>query len=376
MQQLIAQIHQHPSRFVIACTGGGSGAISSLLQVPGASNSILDAQVPYSNAALEDFVGQTIDHYCSPETTRLMAVAAWQRARVLEPGAQVFGIACSAALVSDSIKKGEHRLHIALHEESRTQSLFLRLQKGIRNRQQEELLASDLVLHSIADFLALEPGLPMGLQGDEAVVSETVTAPTQVTALMSNAEGFVGLQWQTASQTIIPVEVKPQLVFPGSFNPLHNGHLQMATIAQEKTGSEVRFEISLANVDKAWPSYIDLQARLSEFKKQQTVLLDFAPRFVDKARLFPGACFIVGVDTLVRIAQLKYYADRAEMLAVFEEFARLKIRFLVFARLQNQRLLSGEDVELPQSLRRLCDFVDAGQFRNDISSTALRKRQA
>ena len=47
-QKLIEQIHASGKQFVVAITGGGSGAISALLEVPGGSASVLEAVVPYS----------------------------------------------------------------------------------------------------------------------------------------------------------------------------------------------------------------------------------------------------------------------------------------------------------------------------------------
>src|SRR5690349_1596077 len=79
--ELIAKIHAAPYQMVLALTGGGSGAISQLLSVAGGSRTVLEAIVPYSAAALSEFLGATPDQFCSPRTARLMAMAAFQRAR-------------------------------------------------------------------------------------------------------------------------------------------------------------------------------------------------------------------------------------------------------------------------------------------------------
>ena len=50
--QLIDQIHDSPLMVVIAVSGGGVASISDLLLVPGASRTVLEAQVPYSFSAL------------------------------------------------------------------------------------------------------------------------------------------------------------------------------------------------------------------------------------------------------------------------------------------------------------------------------------
>ena len=47
-EQLVQQIHDSPTRIVLAASGGGSRAIADLLEVPGGSRTLLEAIVPYS----------------------------------------------------------------------------------------------------------------------------------------------------------------------------------------------------------------------------------------------------------------------------------------------------------------------------------------
>ncbi|HEY1064582.1 MAG TPA: hypothetical protein VGE52_00670, partial [Pirellulales bacterium] len=84
LRRLAARLHQQNRRFVMAVTGGGSEAISALFTTPGASRTMLEAIVPYSQASLVDLIGATPDQFCSAQTARSMAAAAWQRARVLD----------------------------------------------------------------------------------------------------------------------------------------------------------------------------------------------------------------------------------------------------------------------------------------------------
>ena len=51
----IARIHASSLRAMLVVTGGGTQAIADLLAVPGASRTVLEAVVPYSEAALVDF---------------------------------------------------------------------------------------------------------------------------------------------------------------------------------------------------------------------------------------------------------------------------------------------------------------------------------
>lgn len=81
---LVSGIHAQRQQFVLAVTGGGSGAIARLLAVPGGSGTLLEAIVPYSAESLADFLHARPEHFCSAATARSMAMAAFTRARQLQ----------------------------------------------------------------------------------------------------------------------------------------------------------------------------------------------------------------------------------------------------------------------------------------------------
>ncbi len=77
--QLVQQIHDTPTRIVLAITGGGSRAVSDLLEVPGASRTLLEAQIPYTAESIIAYLGARPDEFCSERTARALAMAAFLR---------------------------------------------------------------------------------------------------------------------------------------------------------------------------------------------------------------------------------------------------------------------------------------------------------
>ena len=65
---IVNEVHKSPYKLTIVSSGGGTNAISALLEVPGASNTILESHIPYSKESMNSFLNKKPDHYCSLDT--------------------------------------------------------------------------------------------------------------------------------------------------------------------------------------------------------------------------------------------------------------------------------------------------------------------
>jgi hypothetical protein len=372
--ELVAGMHSSGRQMVIAVTGGGSKAISQLLEVPGGSRTLLEAIVPYSQAAMTDWLGGQIDQACSEPTARAMAMAAWLRARRLAPEAdpqQLVGVGSTASLASDRPKRGEHRMHVAVQTAMATASFSLQLAKGARDRKKEEWLAAKLVLTVLGevagvDANAARQALLDQLHDDEPVHQRRQEAPGPWTELLLGRLAYVG------EPTL------PHAILPGAFNPPHVGHQRLAQVAAQRLGQPVAYELSITNVDKRPLDFLEIAVRLNALRQlddRATVVLTDAPTFRQKSALFPGCTFVVGADTVLRISDPRYYDGQpSDCAAALAEIADRGCRFLVFGRQIDNHFRVLSELKIPDSLRALCDEVPAGEFREDVSSTELRVR--
>ena len=180
-----------------------------------------------------------------------------------------------------------------------------------------------------------------------------------------------------------------KVLLPGSFNPLHQGHMEMARLAAERPGYTVWYELSCVNADKPAIHTRETKRRLvntildknekasagpSPTFRPHGLLITRLPTFVTKARFFPECFFAVGADTLVRVADPRFYEnsvvarDRA-----IAEITSLGCRFLVFGRLTDRRFRELHHLRLPDLLFDLCEEVPEHDFRYDISSRDIRR---
>lgn len=170
-----------------------------------------------------------------------------------------------------------------------------------------------------------------------------------------------------------------QAIFPGSFNPIHQGHLTMLDMAESRLGSRVALEISVQNVDKPSLDYIELEDRLGRIGQSrpgQAVWLTQTPFFEEKSELFRGATFVVGADTLRRFAELRFYHESTHRLHdVLRIIGFHQCRFLVFARKEESGIESLRTLNVPDMLRSLADEVPESEFTMRISSRVLRLKE-
>ena len=57
----VEAIHGGGVRLALCVTGGGARAVSWLVGVAGASRSVLEAQIPYSASAMEEYLGERVE---------------------------------------------------------------------------------------------------------------------------------------------------------------------------------------------------------------------------------------------------------------------------------------------------------------------------
>ena len=134
MKKDILKIHKSPYKIVIVSSGGGSNAISSLLEVPGASNTILESYIPYAKESLDAYLNKKPDHYCSLDTSLSMAAKAFQKAKMIMPKTNpkyLLGISVTASLVTTYKKLGEHKFFITLQTESYSKSISCTLELSL-----------------------------------------------------------------------------------------------------------------------------------------------------------------------------------------------------------------------------------------------------
>ena len=349
-------LHRSPWQGVLYVTGGGTLLLSELLTTPGASATVLEARVPYAQPALTEILGRIPEQACSDATARAMAMAAFQRARHLGGAtaeARPFGLACTASLGTTRSKRGRHRAHVAVQTEHATYAAHVTFDDE-RGEEEEQLL--EMLWHALSQALELDlPATPAA----EPKVAHTV-------AQQHWREQILG--HETAHPT---APHDGRLLMPGAFNPLHHAHERMLAIAEEETGLAGAFELSIVNVDKPLLDYTEIDTRLRQFHRP--VWVTRLPTFLDKARRFAGACFVVGIDTLIRIAEPAYYGSLEARDRALTELQGLGTRFVVFGRRVDGRFLGLADVTVPAPLAAACLEIPRQKFDEPVSSTALRR---
>jgi hypothetical protein len=367
---LIEAIHCAPHKLVLAAAGGGTTAAGLLLAVPGGSRTVLEITVPYSTQSLSEYLGAVPEQSCSAMASQIMAAQAFERARRLAPRESVLGLGCTASLATDRPKRGDHRFFITTHTNERIRTYSLILEKGTRERESEEALVDTVLLNSLAEAFGISERLNPHLLPGEILHVDT-TKPDLLYPFLVDKTSAICIETDGRVRTDFRL---PAALLPGAFNPAHEGHWRLADVAARQLHTPVAFELSVDNVDKLPLTAAETCWRIEQFCWRAPVWLTRAPTFAEKASLFPGVVFVVGVDTAERIISPRYY--RTGEAGLSDAMSRIRIqgcRFLVAGRHdQEGRFISLAELHIPAEYNDLFTGMSQSAFCVSISSTALR----
>lgn len=441
-------------------------AIEWVFTVPGASRCLLEAGVPYGHVALASLLKDSrINGSVSSATSIRMAFMI--RSKIVTQflcetqsfkelvHCNLFSVACTAALVSSEPKKGDHRFYVTTFNGKQYSTRHMILQKGVRNRQEEDYTCSRVILDAICASASVE-ALPIDylrhkssiFDHDETIVNDVIenTLDDAINKLLNGETNKILFVSNKSSSISPPQEINDEskiginvdnfniyedidlppnaYIFPGSFNPLHEGHVRLVQAAltshgfrpQENNISHplVVFEISISNVDKRPLSTDEVIRRIIQFCPSTNPLFssgNFALNniaicitakslFIDKAKIFNHSTFILGADTLERLLMPKYYvgASYVEMVTAMVTIANCGCSFIVGGRQTKDGKFetahsilfpteistveghAGEqhivdDKRLPRIVLQMMNSISEVDFRCDLSSTAIRNSQ-
>lgn len=341
---------------VVATAGAGVHLIDQLWRTPGSSNYLAGAYLLHARDQIDRFLGFQPKGYCSPETSIDLAISSYLAALRAPCKSKIpVAIAVTAAVASDRLPKGDQRAHIAIITPNglhRTSAVFEKA-TGENARYTQDRAISLTVFKLLKTALTEKP--VFDCEAYDRLKARPLFLP--------DGRRKAGMPRRGS-------------YFPANFHPVHDGHLEACTKAEQAIGNKVHYMIEVCPPNKPAIPFPDLLARIAALQPQDPEAADRGravavtlgePTYVDKARARPRSSFIAGADAVQRMLQPGWGYDVSYML---EELDALQTRFFVLGRKVGERFLTVRDLDIPPAYRHLFHHLEG---RIDVSSTEIRE---
>ncbi len=367
MHELVDKIHKTPHKVGMIVSGGGTEVFKELLYRGGGSNTLLFGEIPYDTYFTKQILKKEPEKLVSETTARQFAMSAFQKclATGIDPSLLI-GLGSTSSLQKTPEERlgREHDIYIAAQTLTKTitwswcvDNKLIQDQDPFQRRIMEEEFNAQLIIDLLAEVSDIDNSYFMG---DLGIKSSTIDLSELILG-KSSCIVFNG-----SDLNLSHTKFHNKLIFPGSFNPIHAAHRQIAQYAEKLLKKYCWYEISMTNVDKPSLDYLTIEERINTLDRG--VIISNAATFTEKARTFPNSTFVVGFDTLRRIIDEKYAGPIEQVTDIFHQF---NTKFLVFGRVDSSGEFNCSLEGFPEYFRQNATLVS--DFRCDISSTKLRK---
>lgn len=366
-------------RLYLYATGAGAGLQQLAWELPGASGFFVGAGFPYAQDDTRRVLGFVPESYVSEETALDFAVAAYVRA--WEPGRDAVGLGLTCSVASVQPHRGEHRIVAAVFSETICSAISVVIPKGqgASQRKLDGTLADKIGLSMLALAIgALNVGQLLDFVRAHGAIAEILPdALFLARARLLERPFFRAGARRGALSEILP---RKTVFLAGAFNPPHAAHFGVAQKALETLAlrfgeyREVVFSTTVNPPHKDALTVAAMLQRIRLMEGRDFVLTEDDPLFLDKARRFPGAHFILGADALIRFLDPKWGQPVRDMLA---EFEMLQTKFLIPGRVVDGVYVQWEQVreQFSESLQGYDHLFIPVDFRLDLSSSQIRAEQ-
>jgi hypothetical protein len=344
----------------IIATGAGAGLQKLLWEVPGSSAYLSGASFPYAPEETEELLGFKPAHFCDEAAAIDLASAAYMKAYRFG-GKKPVGFGLTASVASEKEHRGDHRVFMCAITDDRVLTKHIILKKGV---------GAEARLHD--GHLCDEEALMMLLDATGCAVWPCAYGAYEDATQKARARFMELPFFSMEGKRYEDIAFVGAAIMPGSFNPPHQGHFGTADSYWDQTGGRVVFEVTANPPHKAAVSVQDLLKRAKLLQGHDRLFTQNIPKFIEKARRYPGVPLILGADTMLRILDPKWGIEPE---ALLKELHELKTELFVAGRMVDGKFVTRDDIVLGLSpdLRAAYGWgITTLEGRWDISSTEIR----